>query len=141
MSTNSETKTAAILFADIAGYTALMQKDEAQALSQLQHFKQILERVVPSCQGHIIQFYGDGCLVIFDQAKQAVTCAKILQESFQKEQEIPVRIGLHQGEVLLKDGNVYGHTVNVASRIESMGMAGAVLMSSSIWYDLSLIHI
>ena len=136
MSKNSETKTAAILFADIAGYTAFMQKNEEQALLQLQHFKQVLERVVPSCQGRIVQFYGDGCLVIFDHAKQAVTCAKVLQETFREGVEVPVRIGLHQGEVLLKDGNVYGHTVNVASRIESMGVAGAVLMSSRIWYSI-----
>ena len=136
MSKNSETKTAAILFADIAGYTAFMQKNEEQALMQLQHFKQVLERVVPSCQGRIVQFYGDGCLVIFDQAKQAVTCAKLLQETFREGINVPVRIGLHQGEVLIKDGNVYGHTVNVTSRIESMGVAGAILMSSRIWYSI-----
>lgn len=69
-------KLAAILFADIVGYTALMQENEPLALSALQKFKAELESKVSKHQGEIIQFYGDGCLVTFNSSVDAVTCAK-----------------------------------------------------------------
>lgn len=128
----STRKLAAILFADIVGYTALMQKDEQQALARLQRFKEALEAQVPTHRGEIMHFYGDGCLAIFDSSVDAVSCAKLLQEQFVGELDVPVRLGLHTGEVMLRDGNVYGNAVNVASRVESMAVPGAVLLSSSV---------
>jgi len=132
MNAPQKRKLAAILFADIVGYTALMQTNEPLALSSLQKFKTELESKVSEHQGEIIQFYGDGCLATFDSSVDAVTCAKNLQLAFQCEPKVPVRIGLHAGDVVFRDGNVFGDAVNIASRVESMGISGGVLLSSNV---------
>lgn len=123
---------AAILFADIEGYTALMQSDERKALIGLNKFKKELEIKVRTYHGEIIQFYGDGCLAIFHSSVEATGCAEKLQATFQQAPIVPVRIGLHLGEVIFKDNNVFGDAVNIASRIESMGIAGSVLLSNTV---------
>lgn len=130
MRENPKHQFAAVLFVDIVGYTALMQDDEQQALIKLKDFKALLETEVAASKGRIIQFYGDGCLVTFGDATTALTCAMDLQRGFHGKAKIPVRIGLHEGEVIYRDGNVFGHSVNIASRVESMGVSGAILMSS-----------
>ncbi len=127
---NPKHQFAAVMFADIVGYTALMQNNEEQALIQLKNFKSILETKVAANKGQIIQFYGDGCLVVFEEATAALNCATVLQKAFRGKAAVPVRIGLDEGEVVFRDNNVFGHTVNIASRVEAMGIAGAVLMSS-----------
>ena len=106
-------KLAAILFADIVGYTALMQSDERLALAHLQKFKQSLEQLVPANKGEIIQFYGDGCLATFHSSLEAVACAKKLQTQYQSKPTVPVRIGIHSGDVVFKEGNVFGDAVNM----------------------------
>ena len=123
---------AVIMFADIAGYTAMMQKDEDIALIKLVFFKENLFTHIKEFKGEIIQFYGDGCLSVFSSSVNAVRCAKILQENFREKPFVPVRIGIHLGDVLFKEGNIFGDCVNVASRIESMGIPGAILMSDAI---------
>ena len=65
---NSTRRLAAIVFADIAGYTAMMQKNEQEALQVLNHFRKDIDSLVPQFNGEIIQFYGDGCLLIFNSA-------------------------------------------------------------------------
>ncbi len=125
-------KLATILFADIAGYTALMQKDEQQALLFLNRFKEVLEKQTHQHRGEIVQYFGDGCLLSFESSTNAVTCAIALQQGFGIEPALPVRIGIHLGEVLYKADNVYGDGVNVASRIESLGIPGSILMSRSV---------
>ncbi len=120
------------MFADIAGYTALMQCDEALALDKLRLFKEELTLKVQEFEGKIIQYYGDGCLIIFTNAVDAVSCAKALQEDFTKDPQVPVRIGIHLGDILLEEGNIFGDSVNISSRIQSMGIPGAVLFSDAI---------
>ena len=120
-----------ILFADITGYTAIMNSNEEQAMEYLQNFKKILEKKVPNHQGRIVQYFGDACLLSFDSATSGVYCAIALQNDFQK-QNIPIRIGMHLGEVVFTDDNVFGDGVNIASRIESMGIPGSVLLSKAI---------
>ena len=123
---------AVVLFADIAGYTALMQKDENVALQVLQHFKDELITAVKDNDGQIIQFYGDGCLMVFNNAVNAIASAKTIQENLKKEPLVPARIGIHLGDVLHREGNIFGDCVNIASRIESMGVPGAILFSDAI---------
>lgn len=126
-------KLSTILFADIADYTALMQKDEAVALTLLTNFKKILEDETARFKGTIVQYFGDGCLLSFDNTSWAVRCAVALQEGFQKEPTVPVRIGLHLGEVIFKENNVFGDGVNLASRVESLGVPEAVLFSKAVY--------
>jgi len=134
---SSDRKLAAILFADIVGYTSLMQKDEAQANLLLEKFHQTLKEKVSFHKGQIINNYGDGCVCTFDSAVDAMNCAKEVQSIFQNEPIVPVRIGLHSGDVMFKENNVYGDSVNIASRIESLGVAGAVLFSKQIKRHIS----
>ena len=132
MSTTKKRKLRAILFADIVGYTALMQKDEAKASELLQKFRHTLNEKVAQHSGEIINNYGDGCLCTFESAVDAMTCAKEVQFIFQTAPKVPVRIGLHSGDVFFEEDNVFGDSVNIASRIESLGVAGAVLFSKQI---------
>ena len=132
MSTSKNRRLAAILFADIVGYTALMQKDEAQAATIIRHFQQQLEKEVIAHNGQIVNFYGDGALCTFQIPIDAVRCAMDLQTIFQKEPNVPVRIGIHSGTVTYEGEKIFGDSVNITSRIESMGVAGGILLSKKV---------
>jgi TolB-like protein/class 3 adenylate cyclase/Tfp pilus assembly protein PilF len=121
----------AILFADIVGYTSIMNSNEDKAMSCLQSFKQLLEKLVPEYEGRIVQYFGDACLLSFDSSTLGVKCAISLQKGF-REESLPVRIAMHLGEVVFTENNAFGDGVNIASRIESMGIPGSVLLSGSI---------
>ena len=121
----------AVLFADIQGYTALMQRDEERGRLVLRNFKEVLTENVTQFRGNIINFYGDGCLCTFENPTDAANCAATLQKNFKSvTPATPVRVGLHQGNVGFEDGNAYGDAVNITSRIESFGVPGSVLISS-----------
>ena len=120
-----------ILFADITGYTSIMHSDEAKAMEYLQSFKKLLEDKVPKYNGQIVQYFGDACLLSFDSTTSGVQCALSLQQDFQ-EIDLPIRIGMHLGEVVFTENNVFGDGVNIASRIESMGIPGSILLSNAI---------
>ncbi|HET9744665.1 MAG TPA: adenylate/guanylate cyclase domain-containing protein [Chitinophagaceae bacterium] len=123
---------AAIMFIDIVGYTAMMQDNEVLALQKLHRFKENLALNVTQFGGEIIQYYGDGCVVIFPNATDSVSCARVLQEGFRTAPSVPARIGLHMGDIVIEEGNIYGDSVNISSRIESMGVPGAVLLSNTV---------
>lgn len=133
---SSTRRLAAILFADIVGYTSLMQSDEAKARLLLAKFRNTLNEVVSQQNGKVINYYGDGCLCTFESAVDAMSCAKVVQTIFLQNPQVPVRIGLHSGDVFFEADNVYGDSVNVASRIESLGIAGSVLFSKRIKRDI-----
>lgn len=124
---------AAIMFTDIEGYTALMQFNEKEAVSFRIRHKEAVETSVEKYNGKVIQYYGDGSLSVFSSAVEAVECAVELQKLFLQEQpSIPVRIGLHMGDVIYSDKEVIGDAVNIASRIESCAIPGSVLISDKI---------
>ncbi|MDW3651285.1 MAG: adenylate/guanylate cyclase domain-containing protein [Bacteroidia bacterium] len=133
---SADHKLAVILFADIEGYTAMMQQNEETALNVMNRFKLVLEAETVQAKGQVVQYFGDGALLTFESAASAVTCAMAMQSAFQAEPFVPVRIGIHLGDVVYKAGNIFGDGVNVASRIESLGVPGAVLMSKSIQNQL-----
>lgn len=132
----SSRKLAAILFADIVGYTALMQKDESRASALLLKFQHLMEDKVEGHHGRIVNFYGDGALCIFNSPLDTINCALDLQSSFNKEPIIPVRIGIHSGSVVFEGDKIYGDSVNLASRIESLGIPGSILISKKIQDDI-----
>lgn len=125
-------KLTAILFADIAGYTAMMQDDEKHALQIIGKFKSVIESITGKFNGRIIQFFGDGCLLSFESSTAGLDCAIAMQKEFMANPIVPVRIGMHMGEVVFRNDNAFGDGVNIASRIESMGVPGSILVSQTI---------
>ena len=128
----SSRRLAAILFTDIVGSTAIMQKDEHTAMLINKRYVEILNQFVASHDGEILNDFGDGSLCSFHSATQAVRCAIEMQQEFRAEPKVPLRIGLHVGEIFFEDGKVFGDGVNVASRVQSLGIANSILFSSQI---------
>jgi adenylate cyclase len=127
---------AAIMFTDIVGYTALMQNDEATAVKARARHREVFDKEHKLHPGEILQYYGDGTLSVFQSVVEAVKCAIVIQRELQKGEEVPMRIGLHLGDIVFDGTEVYGAGVNLASRIESMGIAGAILLSESVNEEL-----
>jgi TolB-like protein/class 3 adenylate cyclase/predicted Zn-dependent protease len=123
---------AAILFTDIVGYTSMMQQNELQAVAVIKHYNDALKKVVAAFKGKILNSYGDGSLCTFHSATEAVQCAMALQQQLQSEPIVPLRIGLHIGEIFFEEGKVLGDGVNIASRIQSLGQANTILLSAEI---------
>ena len=126
----------AILFADMTGYTALMQENEQLARSKRQRLKEVLESSISRFNGKILQYYGDGSLTIFNSAIDGVQCGINIQQQLQIEPRVDVRIGIHTGDVTVEDQAIYGDGVNLASRIESMAVAGSVLISEKVYDEI-----
>jgi len=124
---------AAILFTDIAGYTAMMQKDEESAVKMVKHHRAVLEKTVEEFEGNLIEFYGDGSLCIFTSVTKAMLCAVSIQLQMQREPLVPLRIGVHIGEVIYEDGKIMGDGVNIAARIQSLGLPGSILFSREVF--------
>lgn len=127
---------AAIVFADMVGYTALMQVNESAARQKRARFKEVLDDRVAQNRGKILQHYGDGCLFMFSSALDAVHCAVAIQHDLQQQPTVELRIGIHSGDITIEDGAVYGDGVNLASRIESLAIAGSVLISERVQEDI-----
>src|SRR5687767_8462330 len=118
---------AAIMFTDIEGYTAAMQQDEQKALLLKNRHRQVIQLRHQEYNGRIIQYYGDGTVSIFNSAVEAVQCALEMQREFCTGTKVPVRIGLHIGDIIFDEDQIFGDGVNLASRIESLAIAGCVL--------------
>jgi len=127
-------KLAAIMFTDMVGYTAIMQKDEQIALNKIERHRKVLEETTQKFNGRILQYYGDGSLSIFPSAYDAVECAMEIQRVLREEPSVPLRIGIHLGDIIVRGDSVYGDGVNVASRIEALGLAGSILFSDTIYH-------
>ncbi|HET6996410.1 MAG TPA: adenylate/guanylate cyclase domain-containing protein, partial [Chitinophagaceae bacterium] len=122
----------AILFADIQGYTALMQRDEAKAIQLKDKFQRDLESEIRWRGGRVAVFSGDGALCVFKSAIEAVRAAIAVQGKMLEEPVVPLRIGIHTGDVVTEGKNVYGDGVNVASRLESFAVPGSVFISGKV---------
>jgi TolB-like protein/Flp pilus assembly protein TadD len=126
----------AIMFTDMVGYTALVQRDEPRARRDRDRQRAVLDREIHSRGGRILQFYGDGALSVFDSAIEAVTSAVAIQRELSEEPRVPLRVGIHTGDVVHDDEGVFGDGVNVASRIQSLGTAGSVLISAKVFDEI-----
>ena len=133
---NQSRQLAAIMFTDIEGYTTIMQQNEQNAMLIRDRHREIIQSEHKKFEGRVIQFYGDGTLSIFKSAVQAVQCALAMQQIFCNKPVVPVRMGIHLGDIIINDEHVVGDGVNVASRIESLGVAGSVLISDKVNNEL-----
>ena len=130
---NQGRQLAAILFTDIVGYTAMMQQDEQKAVAVTRHYLTVLTQAVENHHGKVLNDYGDGSLCTFPNVLDALQCAIEVQHQLQTEPKVPLRIGLHSGEVFFEGNKVMGDCVNVASRIQSLGQANTILFSKEIF--------
>ena len=122
---------AAIMFTDIVGYTALMGEDEDKAIQELERNLQIQIPLIEENSGTFVKQMGDGILASFHSSLDAINCAVAIQEAIE-EPSPQLRIGIHLGDILTKDGEVYGDGVNIASRIESIAPPGGILISGQM---------
>ena len=125
---------AAIMFTDIVGYTAMMQANEQKAVAVIKHYNSTLEKLVRQFNGQVSNYYGDGSLCIFHSATDAANCSLDLQKELKNDPRVPLRIGLHIGEVFFENEKALGDGVNVASRIQSLGQENTILVSGE-FYD------
>src|SRR5678816_199606 len=127
---------AAIMFADIVGYTAMMQEDEKSALKTRQKFQKKLRTEIAVHNGRILELSGDGALCYFSSTIESVRAALEVQLEMQASPFVPLRIGIHTGDVLVDGNNIYGDGVNIASRLESFAVPGSILISGKAYDDI-----
>jgi adenylate cyclase len=127
---------AAIMFADIMGYTSLMQEDEALALQLRHKLKTKLEEETSAHNGRILEFRGDGAMCSFTSTIEGVRAALALQINMQSDPVVPLRIGMHTGDVIFEENNIYGDGVNIASRMESFALPGSIFISGKVFDDI-----
>ena len=132
-----ERKLAAIMFTDIAGFTALSAKDENKALKLLDKQKQLLTPIIEEFNGTLHKEIGDGLLLTFPTVTDAVKCGIEIQEKTKEAEDLNLRIGIHEGEITLKDGDALGDDVNIASRIESYAAVGGIAITGKIQQNIS----
>ena len=123
---------AAILVADVVGYSKLMGSDEAGTLAQLEALRtEIIEPQIAKHAGRLFKSVGDGFLIEFASAVQAVSCAKAIQEANDLGR-LPLRIGIHVGDVVVQGDDLMGDGVNVAARIEGIADPGGIAITRAV---------
>lgn len=128
---------AAIMFTDIAGYTRLSNRDEKAAMKLIKQQRKILKPIVKAHDGEWMKEMGDGLLLCFPSSLSAVTCAIAIQEATRAETHMDLRIGIHQGDIVLDGSDVYGDGVNIASRLEKFAPVGGIAVSEKIQQDVA----
>jgi TolB-like protein/class 3 adenylate cyclase len=135
-----ERRLTTILAADVAGYSRLIGADEEGTLAQLKAFrKTLLDPTIAKHRGRIVKTTGDGMLVEFASAVEAARCAVEVQQGMADENtEIPqakrieLRIGIHLGDVIIDDNDIFGDGVNIAARLESIAVPGGISISRAV---------
>src|SRR5215472_15703147 len=125
---NVERRLAAILAADVVGYSRLMEVDEAGTLARLKTIRlEIVDPAIARCKGRLIKTTGDGMLVEFQSVTETLRCAVDFQERMaRRNRDMPAsrallyRIGINLGDVIVEDNDIFGDGVNVAARLEAM---------------------
>ena len=137
----AERRLAAILAADVVGYSRLMAADEQGTHTRLKVLrKDVVEPTIAEYHGRIVKLMGDGILVEFASVVDAVECAAAIQKGIAARQgEVPVdqrvafRIGINIGDIIIEDGDIYGGGVNIATRLESLAEPGGICVSQTVY--------
>ena len=137
---NLERRLAAVLAADVVGYSRLMEVDEAGTLARLKTVRlELIDPAISKCKGRIIKTSGDGMLVEFQSVTEALRCAVDFQERMaRRNRDMPAsrtllyRIGINLGDVIVEGGDIFGDGVNVAARLEAMAEPGGICISAAV---------
>jgi len=124
------------MFTDITGFSAMMQSDEVFAMRIRNRHRDIFKKAHDQYGGQILQYYGDGTLSIFDSTVSAVECAVDMQLSFQREPAVPLRIGIHAGDISYDDEGAYGDGLNIAARVERLCSTGSIFVTAKVYDDI-----
>ena len=141
MAPRIERRLAAILAADVVGYSRLMGEDEAGTHTRLTaRRKELVEPLVAEYRGRVVKLAGDGMLVEFASAVDAVECAVAIQKGMAereadqpKDRRLRLRIGINIGDIILQEGDIYGDGVNVAARLEALAEPGGICVARSVY--------
>ena len=128
---------AAIMFSDIAGYTTLMGRDEQKALELLKKNREIQKPIIEKYRGRWIKELGDGVLASFTTVTDAVMCAGAIQKATVGVENLKLRIGIHLGEVVFENNDVFGDGVNIASRLYALAAIGGICVSEDVYKIVS----
>src|SRR5215470_14436364 len=137
---NVQRRLAAVLAADVVGYSRLMEVDEAGTLARLKTIRlELIDPAITKCKGRVIKTTGDGMLVEFHSVTEALRCAVDFQESMaRRNRDVPgsrvllYRIGINLGDVIAEGDDIFGDGVNVAARLESIADPGGICISAAV---------
>jgi TolB-like protein/class 3 adenylate cyclase len=127
---------AAIMFTDIVGYTALMGDDEKSAFDLLNQSRELQKPEIQKYGGKWIKELGDGVLASFSTVTEAVSCACSIIKACEQIPGLKLRIGIHQGEVIFENDDVFGDGVNIASRLQALAPIGGIYISESVYKNV-----
>jgi adenylate cyclase len=135
-----ERRLAAILAADVAGYSRLMGHDEAGTLARLKALRrELIDPKIAEHKGRIVKTTGDGILIEFPSVVEAVACAVAVQQGMARhnaavpqDQRIEFRVGINSGDVIVEDGDIHGDGVNIAARLEAFAKPGGICVSAMV---------
>ena len=140
---DTERRLAAIFAADVEGYSRQMHENEEAALATLTAHRAVIDELVAGHNGHISGSAGDSVIADFASGVEAVNCAVAIQQSLHKanlslpaDKRMEFRIGINVGDVMLKDGNLFGDGINVAARIEALAEPGGICVTRSTRDDV-----
>lgn len=133
-----------LMFTDIVGYSRLMGRNEALAITMLGEYRTILLAHIEAHSGQLVEFIGDAIFARFDSAASASAAAIAIQQHLHafnevRDKKLPplqTRIGLHKGEVMLRDGAVFGDSVNIAARLEPLAVADGICISQTVYDEV-----
>src|SRR5246127_592799 len=140
-----ERRLAAILAADVAGYSRLIEADEEGTLGRLKTLRaEIIDPKIAGHRGRIVKTTGDGLLVEFSSVVDALRCATEWQCGMSQrnaptpdDNRIEFRIGVHQGDIVVEDNDIFGDGVNVAARLEGLAEPGGICVSARVQEDVA----
>lgn len=138
---NMTRRLAAILVADVVGYSRMMSADEAGTLAAVNaHFNEFIRPLVGDFHGRVVKTLGDGLLIEFPSAVDAVHCAVAFQrgiarraEGVPEEKRIQFRIGINVGDIIVQDDDVFGDGVNIAARLEGVAPPGGIVVAANVY--------
>jgi adenylate cyclase len=128
---------AAIMFTDIVGYTALMGNNEEKAFLILNQNRQLQKPIIEKYGGSWIKELGDGVMASFTTVSDAVYAATEIQQQCRQSCDFSLRIGIHHGEIVMENNDVFGDAVNVASRIQAIAPVGSIYVSESVYNNVN----
>src|SRR5260221_741663 len=142
--TREKGRLAAVLAADVAGYSRLMGVEEEETLAALKALrKSLIDPNIAEHRGRIVKTTGDGVLVEFASAVDAVRCAMEIQRamaersvSTPEDRRIEFRIGINVGVIIIDEGDIYGDGVNIAARVETLASPGAICLSDNAYQQI-----